>query len=393
MPQRTELASIKLDRVRFNIRRGTLIGGYRDNYIPCRARTDKIQWNRGRVTLRDVELNSLFFEEMDAAGFNVVGDPSELFADRDEVAPDYLIGAEVEEIKMDICDHVHWWTERHIDQQSGKASLSVSWQIFSPLRDKVVYQTVTQGFAQTEEPQHDGEILLLTEAFADAIASLANDRELIAWLQGSPAYELTPKHTDTMTVPLVPIGTQPIEERIEDIRQSVVTITDGLGHGSGFFISPRHVVTNHHVVRGRDRVRISTVTGAEHLAEVIRTHPERDVALLVVENRGFRPLAIREKPLSIAEEVYAVGTPLDASLGATVTKGIVSALRANRFGLPDIQADVDIQPGNSGGPLLDKHGNVVGISYAGVQNAGTSIGVNFFVPIGDGLDHLGVEVE
>jgi len=82
---------------------------------------------------------------------------------------------------------------------------------------------------------------------------------------------------------------------------------------------------------------------------------------------------------------------LDKELSGTVTRGIVSKFTTNRAGMEDIQADVDIQGGNSGGPLLDKNGNVVGISYAGIGPAGQfSAGVNFFIPIADALRSLNI---
>jgi S1-C subfamily serine protease len=93
------------------------------------------------------------------------------------------------------------------------------------------------------------------------------------------------------------------------------------------------------------------------------------------------------------------------SLAATVTKGIVSAHRGDdpatgearlRLGQPLIQADVDIQGGNSGGPLLDARGNVVAICVSGLSSTpsgGPSIGINFFIPIGDALEKLNLLLE
>ena len=177
------------------------------------------------------------------------------------------------------------------------------------------------------------------------------------------------------------------------IRLGVVTVDTGLGHGSGFFISPRLVLTNHHVVEGRSIVRVTLVTGRNILGEVIRKHPERDVALVQVEEGGYRPLAIRTTPLKITEDVYAVGTPGNKEQAGTVSKGIVSKFTRNDNGLEDIQADVNILGGSSGGVLLDGRGNVVGITYAGrVSGQDKSFtGINFFIPIGDALRFLNIK--
>lgn len=94
----------------------------------------------------------------------------------------------------------------------------------------------------------------------------------------------------------------------------------------------------------------------------------------------------------IAETVYAVGSPLAEDLSGSVTSGIISAKR-NFEGYKWIQADVAISPGNSGGPLVNQNGSVIGISTAGYQPAGSQVGLNLFVPIGDAMDHLGIKVE
>ncbi len=106
-----------------------------------------------------------------------------------------------------------------------------------------------------------------------------------------------------------------------------------------------------------------------------RTHDKRDVALIQVETSGHQPLPLRLESLKITEEVFTVGSPLKEIYLGTVTKGIVSKFRTNKLGMENIQADVDIPPGNSGGALPDANGNLVGVTYAGVGES--SIGMNF----------------
>lgn len=90
---------------------------------------------------------------------------------------------------------------------------------------------------------------------------------------------------------------------------------------------------------------------------------------------------------SVGSDVYAIGTPLDASLYSTVSKGIVSGVRDENF-KKLIQSDVNIQPGNSGGPLLDKNGTVVGIAVSGFSVNNVTQGINFFIPVGDAITAL-----
>jgi S1-C subfamily serine protease len=127
--------------------------------------------------------------------------------------------------------------------------------------------------------------------------------------------------------------------------------------------------------------------------EVLRSHKLRDVAIVKVPVRGLRVLPIRPAPARVGEEVYAIGTPLRRDLRATITKGIVSALRKDkRTRLTLIQSDADIQGGNSGGPLVDVRGNVIGISVSGIGVEQLSAGLNFFIPIHDALAKLNMEI-
>jgi len=94
----------------------------------------------------------------------------------------------------------------------------------------------------------------------------------------------------------------------------------------------------------------------------------------------------RNLPIS-GTDVYAVGTPLSDDLIGTVSKGIVSGIR-HEEGRKLIQSDVNVRPGNSGGPLVTKEGLVVGVTVSGLQVKGASQGINFFIPIADALDAL-----
>ena len=398
---RSELAPIKLNRVGVKMRRGTVIGSYKYDPFGCIPHSDNVYWNRGRIRMKNTEFEDIFFEEFDSANFNVVGDPDDLFAGakRDDIEPEYLIGGQIEDIRMNICDYrpfVYFAGSVLTPKQSGSASLTVAWQVYSVFDEKVVYKAKTAGSISTKNAVPEGDITLINEAFAEAAANLTADEKLVALLKKKPATitDITDVKNTELKIPLFPLYETTITDSIDRIRRSVVTIESGGGHGSGFFISPTLIATNHHVVEGKELLRVRLVTGRKVLGEVIRKHPERDVAIVQVEQGGHMPLPLRMEPLRITEEVYAIGSPLKKRYAGTVTKGIVSKFTNNRYGLEDIQADVDIQGGNSGGALLDKQGNVVGITYARVRSGtGHSIGMNYFIPIYDALDKLNIGLQ
>ncbi len=142
----------------------------------------------------------------------------------------------------------------------------------------------------------------------------------------------------------------------------------GIASGTGFVVAPGRVMTNQHVVAGCAAVRLRTPAGREVMASIVAADPGRDLALLSVA-RGDAgalgpPLRFRSGPaVRRGEEVVTYGFPLAGLLssGPTLTTGEVSALSGLRDNQAHFQISAPVQPGNSGGPLLDRSGHVVGV--------------------------------
>ncbi|MFG6583590.1 Do family serine endopeptidase [Sulfitobacter sp. 1A12779] len=156
------------------------------------------------------------------------------------------------------------------------------------------------------------------------------------------------------------------------------------GLGSGFIISEDgQIVTNHHVVAGAETVTVKLADGRKFDAEVVGSDAMTDIALLKVSADVDLPKVDfgTSKSLRVGDEVVAVGNPF--GLGGTVTSGIVSALsRDIQAGPFDdfIQTDAAINRGNSGGPLFNNDGEVVGVNTAILSPGGGSVGIGFSVP-------------
>ncbi|MBN2629277.1 MAG: Do family serine endopeptidase [Rhodobacteraceae bacterium] len=156
------------------------------------------------------------------------------------------------------------------------------------------------------------------------------------------------------------------------------------GLGTGFIISASgNIVTNNHVVEGADEVTVKFADGTRLAAKVVGTDPATDLALIRVETDKDLPYVEwgDSSALRVGQDVVAIGNPF--GLGNTVTAGIVSALgRDIQSGPFDnyIQTDAAINRGNSGGPLFDAQGNVVGINTAIFSPTGGSVGIGFAVP-------------
>jgi S1-C subfamily serine protease len=171
---------------------------------------------------------------------------------------------------------------------------------------------------------------------------------------------------------------------VDQVTPSVVSIRviaenrrghKGEGAGSGFVVAPDgFVVTNDHVVERARSVAVVFTDGRELEARIVGTDPATDLALLRVPDGGLSPVAIgRSELLRVGQMAIAIGNPL--GFQSTVSAGVISALgrnlrsRSGRLIENVIQTDVALNPGNSGGPLVDSRGRVIGVNTAMIRMA------------------------
>jgi serine protease Do len=162
-----------------------------------------------------------------------------------------------------------------------------------------------------------------------------------------------------------------------------------MGAGSGVILSDDgYIITNNHVVDNASKVEVTLNDKRTFTAKVIGTDPSTDLALLKVEEKGLPVVAYgNSDAVKVGEWVLAVGNPFN--LTSTVTAGIVSAKARNIHILPDqqfpiesfIQTDAAVNPGNSGGALVNSSGELIGINTAIASNNGAFSGYSFAVPV------------
>jgi serine protease Do len=157
-----------------------------------------------------------------------------------------------------------------------------------------------------------------------------------------------------------------------------------LGQGSGFIVSADgYILTNNHVIKDTSIIQVTLNDGREFNAKVIGTDPNTDIAVIKIEatNLPFLKLG-NSDDLNVAQWVIAIGNPF--GLQASLTVGVVSAKGRSNLDLAHvedfIQTDAAINRGNSGGPLLDLDGDVIGMNTAIASNTGGSMGIGFAIP-------------
>jgi serine protease Do len=243
-------------------------------------------------------------------------------------------------------------------------------------------------------------VLASGATFAVAIATLPQPA-----VDGGASTTAATNPTATTPATAVTIGDDDLTEMIAAARESVVTITSSLergggrlspfqvpatGVGSGVIVSSDgYVLTNRHVIEGATSLTVTLHDGDEIEAQVVDVADDTDLALIKVDRPGLRPAPVGSADgVEVGQTAIAIGSPL-GTYTETVTKGIISAVdrtitvtdeqTREQTTLTDLlQTDAAINSGNSGGPLLDVAGQVIGINTAVATN---SEGLGFAIPI------------
>ena len=214
--------------------------------------------------------------------------------------------------------------------------------------------------------------------------------------------------------PSQPIQAEPIDEELtaeervniavyENVNRSVVNInTKGVrgesfflieipseGAGSGSVLDQKgHILTNYHVIEGAREIQITLFDGKEYAAELVGEDPLTDVAVIRIKApaTSLVPVTLGDSThLKVGQRVFAIGNPF--GLERTLTTGIISSLnrslpsRNGRTIKSIIQIDAAINPGSSGGPLLDSHSRLIGMNTAIASRTGQNTGVGFAIPV------------
>ena len=239
---------------------------------------------------------------------------------------------------------------------------------------------------QTEAAEED-------DVTPEATAATAPDTSPIAraWDAAANAKETTPADPEPIAPPAAePAAPTPLsastEEMVDRVMPAVVLIETTGGRGSGFYVRHDTLITNVHVVENDRYVTLRRNDGTTVNARVESKAPAFDIAILKVATPSASQVVIpmgSAHSLRPGQEIIVIGSAL-GTLQNSVSRGIVSGLRTSG-GATLVQTDAAVNPGNSGGPMLDRNGTVIGITTMGYRN---SEGLNFGVAIDHARDLL-----
>lgn len=375
---------LKTAKVRYNTP-NSKIGEVHKGWF-CEKSGD-IVWNKKVYSLFSSKLPETFREELEKAHYPVPVVSDSIFETPNEeikTSSDLQVGMLIKDVNSNFCVKSTGIL--------GGVYMKIFWQIYSAEAQRVVFETITEGTFQTKEAEKRPLDSFFLNAFRAAVRNLLAQPGYYQTITGTGVIKAKAGGPQILKFEGGKILNEPLTKNITNLRSAVVTIFGDLGSGSGFFVNKDgYLLTNHHVTGSTKFVKVKLSTGRELVGEVIRFDKTRDVALIKTEQIAVQPMAIRNSEPNIGEVVYVLGSPLGAKFNTTLTKGILSGyrtLKEQRY----LQSDVTILPGNSGGPLLDAKGSVIGMTVAGLGAKGLA-GMNFFIPINEVLTKLGVELQ
>ncbi len=383
-----KVKAIAITKVAAKIRRGTDIGDLRIGAF-C-SKHDDIKWRTGnKVNLSSEDLVDVFREELESNGWPVVGSTENLFEGYDVSGAEVLVAARITDINTDMCASMvefgNW-------DMNGSINMNVEWQVYSPATRSLIGKIDTQGSSILEKRSDDAAWELMSDSFGLAVNNLLANHDFLNMVERSSGPAQVPTADTGRLINNKRNNYQTITAALDHAKKATVTIRVAQGHGSGFAVGDgNYVLTNSHVVGNAKNVTIVTKDGVSVKGRVEYVSKDRDIALVIIDNIRLPALHINPYVPGSGEQVYAIGSPLDESLSSTVTSGIVSGTRILE-GYNWIQSDAAISSGNSGGPLLDSNGSVVGISTAGYQIGQAQVGLNLFIPIADALAFVSLRV-
>lgn len=375
---------VEIARIRSAVLPGVVLGGRHDGMLNL---VQERYTASGDIDARlENAARSLIEDELLQAGYPVAATVSrspfeDLLVENPEPSR-FLIGGTITQVKLN--SYSSLLGEKTQDERT------IRWELFDRTAGKVIYRQTITGRAEAEGVDNPAATY---EAIRNSFKGLMTQAEFAHFL-AQPTIATVPVKTQSgyeiaaVSGSETPLSTEQIVSRAVP---SIVQIRTAEGRGTGFVVDASGLIlTNHHVVGAAYTVNADLYDGSTHKAQVVKRDAGLDVALLRLESDEAALVSLPVCPVAVkvGESVVAIGNPL--ALSNSVTQGVVSGIRTRKsHGL--IQTDAAVNPGNSGGPLLNRYGAVIGIVTEKIASRGIE-GLGFALPIAESLDRLNVKI-
>lgn len=367
---------IYFEKLVFRIPYGTEIGSGHEVYHRNRV-VSTLRWTNTAVDTEAFNVNVTNL--LEASGYDArdVGDT--VFSTDSTVLARLRLAGVVTTVEMD-----SYFRSRPEDTQVT-ARVDVDFRLYDARTKTVTYEKTHTGRGVDRGLSANA----LDEAVADATAHLLADE---AFVHAVLADDAPPPGEETFAIHACPLEEEDLPKAAGVLSKAVVTVRVGAASGTGFIVSPDgYALTAAHLLGDETSVVVILPSGLELDAERVRTDEASAVALLRVPGRSHPCVAVARAEPAVGDPIFVIASPLDQAFHHTVTNGILSANR-EYLGRTLLQTNASVNPGSSGGPLLDQQGRVVGIVMAKMVGVGLE-GMAFGTRINEALDRLHLELE
>ena len=330
-----------------------------------------------RINIKASEYYDIVTNKLKENNFKVINNIKENYIKKDEV--DYCLTGEI----------------INYDKQTRGIpgfliGLVIEWTLFDIESDIVKYKFITGGYSNTKTTELEYEAL--KSALKDAVNGVIINKNVTKYIYGEMGSE------KNITKPEIIIPN--IEKKSKDENyintaiQSSLTIKTNSDQGSGFLISSNgYVLTNYKVIKDSTNIQGIFKNGLTLPLRIISFDKKTDVAICKISGTNYKPLPIDTTSIieKIGSEVYSIGTPEDLRLAQSISKGVISGLREIN-NISYIQTDVSINKGYSGGMLINKKGEIIGIVSSKIEGEGIE-GLGFVTPILKALKSLNIKIK
>ncbi|NEN23524.1 serine protease [Cryomorpha ignava] len=384
---------IGFDKLITEFEEGTKIGTFQKS----KKEIQTLKWINS-YKIGDDSFTQKFYDVLSEQGFQTpFNGKIVLFKnDQDKIRlPRYLVGAKITEFKLQLEKTKDLEGDHQI---KGFTVMGVDWKVLDKKTNKVVLTYSNKNmlhYRLSHYNRYPDNSLVFEEALYEFLRN-SEFYELVNSSEVSIDYAMIGDSASNIqraiTIPTIP-EFEKLSDMIKYANPACVTIiTDG-GFGSGVVInSEGYVLSAYHVVESVNQIDVKFSNGLTLNADIIAYDYANDIVLLDINGSGFPALPVSigtEVPLG--EEVITIGTPASIDLGQSIAKGLISGKRLIEDRVY-LQADIAVSPGNSGGPLLNAQGEIIGIVQSKIVTEGVE-GIGFALPMEKALEMLNLRVK